>query len=265
MVLSLLPALRKAFQCAGRHVREPGKVGMVFFMDSRFAEQKIIDSDALLVEGGPPQGGVRARVDILAHSRLLLEARASLNCAPLRKAILAAARWSLVAPTAPRLPADVPDSSTISTDADDGSVCAQGAGQPQARSSARRPRSSPRASNAAPPSTSLTTESTDSSTELEVRGAELSSTVEHRDAHLRARVDSNQKSSPRLVEEPREKLTLHYHGVLVSGPLSRRRLPRTQGFSVLLVTTKSFAGSTACPGERLENLRCVLLRRETMS
>jgi DNA excision repair protein ERCC-2 len=43
MVLSLLPALRKAFQCAGRHVREPGKVGMVFFMDSRFAQQKIID------------------------------------------------------------------------------------------------------------------------------------------------------------------------------------------------------------------------------
>jgi len=43
MVLSLLPALRKAFQCAGRHVRDPGKVGMVFFMDSRFAEQKIVD------------------------------------------------------------------------------------------------------------------------------------------------------------------------------------------------------------------------------
>ena len=43
MILSLLPALRKAFQCAGRHVRDPGKVGMVFFMDSRFAEQRIID------------------------------------------------------------------------------------------------------------------------------------------------------------------------------------------------------------------------------
>jgi len=43
MVLSLLPALRKAFQCAGRHVREPGKVGMVFFLDSRFADQRIID------------------------------------------------------------------------------------------------------------------------------------------------------------------------------------------------------------------------------
>jgi DNA excision repair protein ERCC-2 len=43
MLLSLLPALRKAFQCAGRHVRDPGKVGMVFFMDSRFADQRIID------------------------------------------------------------------------------------------------------------------------------------------------------------------------------------------------------------------------------
>jgi DNA excision repair protein ERCC-2 len=43
MVLSLLPALRKAFQCAGRHVRNPGKVGMVFFMDSRFAAQRIVD------------------------------------------------------------------------------------------------------------------------------------------------------------------------------------------------------------------------------
>ena len=43
MVLSLLPALRKAFQCAGRHVREPEKVGMVLFMDSRFADQRIID------------------------------------------------------------------------------------------------------------------------------------------------------------------------------------------------------------------------------
>ena len=43
MLLSLLPALRKAFQCAGRHVRGPGKVGMVFFMDSRFGDQKVVD------------------------------------------------------------------------------------------------------------------------------------------------------------------------------------------------------------------------------
>src|ERR1017187_6737862 len=43
MLLSLLPALRKAFQCAGRHVRDPGKIGMVFFMDSRFTDQRIID------------------------------------------------------------------------------------------------------------------------------------------------------------------------------------------------------------------------------
>jgi len=60
LVLSLLPALRKAFQCAGRHVREPGKVGMVFFMDSRFANQGIIDlmpswlrEDLLKGEFGP--------------------------------------------------------------------------------------------------------------------------------------------------------------------------------------------------------------------
>jgi Rad3-related DNA helicase len=43
MILSLLPAMRKAFQCAGRHVRDPGKVGMVFFMDSRFAMKGILE------------------------------------------------------------------------------------------------------------------------------------------------------------------------------------------------------------------------------
>jgi len=43
MVLSLLPALRKAFQSAGRHVRNPGKVGMVFLLDSRFGDQKAIE------------------------------------------------------------------------------------------------------------------------------------------------------------------------------------------------------------------------------
>jgi len=43
MVISLLPALRKAFQCAGRHVRNPGKVGMVFFLDSRFAAPGTIE------------------------------------------------------------------------------------------------------------------------------------------------------------------------------------------------------------------------------
>jgi DNA excision repair protein ERCC-2 len=36
MMLSLLPALRKAFQAAGRHVRSPGKRGLVFFFDERF-------------------------------------------------------------------------------------------------------------------------------------------------------------------------------------------------------------------------------------
>jgi Rad3-related DNA helicase len=36
-MLSRLPALRKAFQAAGRHVRSPGKKGLVFFFDERFA------------------------------------------------------------------------------------------------------------------------------------------------------------------------------------------------------------------------------------
>jgi DNA excision repair protein ERCC-2 len=36
LMLSLLPALRKAFQAAGRHIRTPGKRGMVFLMDRRF-------------------------------------------------------------------------------------------------------------------------------------------------------------------------------------------------------------------------------------
>jgi DNA excision repair protein ERCC-2 len=39
MMLSLLPALRRAFQAAGRHVRSPGKRGLVFFFDQRFAAQ----------------------------------------------------------------------------------------------------------------------------------------------------------------------------------------------------------------------------------
>jgi Rad3-related DNA helicase len=35
-MLSRLPALRKAFQAAGRHTRSPGKRGLVFFLDERF-------------------------------------------------------------------------------------------------------------------------------------------------------------------------------------------------------------------------------------
>jgi Rad3-related DNA helicase len=41
LMLSRLPALRRAFQAAGRHVRSPGKRGLVFLMDRRF------DSDAV--------------------------------------------------------------------------------------------------------------------------------------------------------------------------------------------------------------------------
>jgi DNA excision repair protein ERCC-2 len=36
LMLSLLPALRKAFQSAGRHLRSPGKRGFVFLLDRRF-------------------------------------------------------------------------------------------------------------------------------------------------------------------------------------------------------------------------------------
>lgn len=43
LMLSRLPALRKAFQAAGRHVRSPGKRGLVFFFDERFAGSASID------------------------------------------------------------------------------------------------------------------------------------------------------------------------------------------------------------------------------
>lgn len=42
LVVSLLPALRKAIQAAGRHIRSPEKRGMVFFLDSRFDSPEII-------------------------------------------------------------------------------------------------------------------------------------------------------------------------------------------------------------------------------
>jgi DNA excision repair protein ERCC-2 len=43
LVISLLPAVRKAIQSAGRHMRSPDKRGMVFFLDSRFNDQEIIE------------------------------------------------------------------------------------------------------------------------------------------------------------------------------------------------------------------------------
>ena len=43
LMLSRLPALRKAFQAAGRHVRSPGKKGLVFFLDERFGSQAAKD------------------------------------------------------------------------------------------------------------------------------------------------------------------------------------------------------------------------------
>ncbi len=43
VTISLLPALRKAFQAAGRHLRNPGKRGMVFLLDSRFASRAVLE------------------------------------------------------------------------------------------------------------------------------------------------------------------------------------------------------------------------------
>jgi DNA excision repair protein ERCC-2 len=42
LVVSLLPALRKAIQSAGRHIRSPDKKGMVFLLDSRFNQPEIL-------------------------------------------------------------------------------------------------------------------------------------------------------------------------------------------------------------------------------
>ena len=42
LVISLLPALRKAIQSAGRHIRSPDKQGMVFFLDSRFSDREVL-------------------------------------------------------------------------------------------------------------------------------------------------------------------------------------------------------------------------------
>lgn len=39
LMLSRLPALRKAFQAAGRHIRRPGKKGLVLMMDERFGSE----------------------------------------------------------------------------------------------------------------------------------------------------------------------------------------------------------------------------------
>ena len=43
LVISLLPAVRKAIQSAGRHMRSPDKRGLVFLLDSRFDDQEIIE------------------------------------------------------------------------------------------------------------------------------------------------------------------------------------------------------------------------------
>jgi DNA excision repair protein ERCC-2 len=43
LTVSLLPALRKAFQSAGRHIRNPNKKGLVFLLDSRFRNKSVLD------------------------------------------------------------------------------------------------------------------------------------------------------------------------------------------------------------------------------
>ena len=43
LMLSRLPALRRAFQAAGRHIRRPGKRGTVFFFDERFGTKAARD------------------------------------------------------------------------------------------------------------------------------------------------------------------------------------------------------------------------------
>jgi DNA excision repair protein ERCC-2 len=43
LVISLLPAVRKAIQAAGRHMRSPDKRGLVFLLDSRFADHEVIE------------------------------------------------------------------------------------------------------------------------------------------------------------------------------------------------------------------------------
>ncbi|HXW36709.1 MAG TPA: ATP-dependent DNA helicase [Nitrososphaerales archaeon] len=43
LMLALLPGLRKAFQAAGRHLRNPGKKGLVFLLDKRFDSPVVKD------------------------------------------------------------------------------------------------------------------------------------------------------------------------------------------------------------------------------
>ncbi len=43
LLLSLLPALRKAVQSAGRHLRTPDKKGLVFLLDSRFDTETVLN------------------------------------------------------------------------------------------------------------------------------------------------------------------------------------------------------------------------------
>lgn len=59
LVISLLPAIRKAIQSAGRHIRSPDKRGMVFFLDSRFDDQEIIEMLPVWLKRDLHQGDFR--------------------------------------------------------------------------------------------------------------------------------------------------------------------------------------------------------------
>jgi DNA excision repair protein ERCC-2 len=43
LLLSMLPALRKAVQSAGRHLRTPEKKGLIFLLDSRFDTETVLN------------------------------------------------------------------------------------------------------------------------------------------------------------------------------------------------------------------------------
>ena len=67
LMLSRLPALRKAFQAAGRHIRHPGKKGFVLLMDERFGSEAVrelmpswLRKD--LVVGDYPPGAVKSLI-----------------------------------------------------------------------------------------------------------------------------------------------------------------------------------------------------------
>lgn len=60
LLVSLLPAVRKAVQSAGRHIRSPDKKGMVFLFDSRFAQPELLRIMPPWIKGDIQKGDFRA-------------------------------------------------------------------------------------------------------------------------------------------------------------------------------------------------------------